>query len=82
MVKGVVNNKYQGITLYQTDDDWPEVRQNIMRTRLFWRRLGTISETGRGKPKVLEMFYRAVAQAVLLFGFETRVLTSEMERKV
>ena len=33
MVEVVANFKYLGKTLDQTDDDWPVVRRNIMRTR-------------------------------------------------
>ena len=42
MVKGVEIFKYLERILYQTDDDWSEVRQNIMRTRSVWWRLGTL----------------------------------------
>ena len=42
MVEGVENFKYLGQTLDQTDDDWPAVRQKIMRARLIWGRLGKI----------------------------------------
>ena len=33
VVEGVVNFKYLVIILDQMDDDWPTVRQNIMRAR-------------------------------------------------
>ena len=39
-VENVLNFQYLGITLYQTDDDWPAIRQNIMRARSVWGRLG------------------------------------------
>ena len=34
LVERVEEFKYMGRPLDQTDDDWPEVWQNIMRTRL------------------------------------------------
>ena len=42
IVENVPTFRYLRQTLDQTDDDWPAVRQNIMRTRLFWGRLGTL----------------------------------------
>ena len=38
------------------------------------------SELGGGRSKGIGKFYRVVAQAVLLFGAETWVLTPRMER--
>ena len=82
MVEGVAKFKYLGKTIDQTDDDWPSVRQHIMRAKLVWGRLGTLMIREGEEPRVLEMFDRAVAQAVLLFGSETWVLSAAMERKV
>ena len=82
MVKGVVNNKYQGITLYQTDDDWPEVRQKIMRARSVWGMLETLLKWEGAVPKVSAIFYRTVTQEVLLFGSETWIIFVAMDRKV
>ena len=44
--------------------------------------LGTLLRQEGADPKVLEMLYRAVALAVLIFGSETWVLSAEMDRKV
>ena len=33
MVEGVETFKYLGQPLYQMDDDWPAIRQNIVRVR-------------------------------------------------
>ena len=82
MVEGVENFKYLGQNLDQTDDDWPSVRKNIMRARLVWGRLGTLMRREGAEPRVLEMFDRAVAQAILLFGSDTWVLSEAMDRKV
>ena len=82
MVEGVENFKYLGQNLDQTDDDWPSVRKNIMRARLVWGRLGTLMRREGEEPRVLEIFDRAVAQAVLLFGSETWVPSAAMERNV
>ena len=42
MAEGVEKIKYMGKTLYQKDDDWPEVRQNIRCARSVWGVLGTL----------------------------------------
>ena len=44
--------------------------------------IGEDSKKGRGGPKVVEMLYRSVTQAVLLFGSATWVLSAAMERTV
>ena len=75
MVEVVANFNYLGGTLDQKDDYWSSVRENIMRARTLLRKEGAES-------KVSAMFYRAVAQAVLLFGSETCVLSAAMEQKV
>ena len=82
MVEVVANFKYLGRTLDQMDDDWPAVRQNIMHTRLVLGMLGTLIRQEGGELKVSEMFYRAVEQAVLIFGSDTWALLAEIEQKV
>ena len=42
MVEDMAMFKNLGITLYQTDDDWTAVRQNILRARSVWGRMGTM----------------------------------------
>ena len=74
--------KYLGRSLDQTDDDWMAVRQNIMRASLVWGRMGTLLRQEGAYPKVLAMFYRAVAQAILLYCLDTLVLLEAMEKKV
>ena len=75
MVEVVANFNYLGGTLDQKDDYWPSVRENIMRARTLLRKEGAES-------KVSAMFYRAVAQAVLLFVSKTLLILVEMEHKV
>ena len=40
--------------------------------------VGDTTTTGRADPRVSEMFYRAEAQAVLIFGSETWLLLAAM----
>ena len=53
-----------------------------MCTRLVWGRLVTLLRREGAEPMVAEMFYRAVVQAILLYGLETWVLLAEMEKKI
>ena len=53
-----------------------------MRKSLVWGGLGTLLRREAADPSVLAMFYMEVAQAVLLFGSETLVLSAAMERKL
>ena len=81
-MEGVANLKYMGQTLDQTDDDWPVVMRNIMRPISVWGNLWALLRRGGADPRVSEMFYRVVAQAALLFGFDTWVLLTATKRKV
>ena len=65
--------RYMGRVLTAGDDDWLAVVGNLGKTQNSWRWLSRIH------PKVLGSFYKAVAQAVLLFGTETWVLTPRMD---
>ena len=60
--------KYMGRPLDQTDNDLPAFWINIMRKSLVWGGLGELLRREGSDPKVAAMFYRAVIQAVLLFG--------------
>ena len=62
------------------DDDWPAVVDNLQKARKSWGRLLWILIREGEDPKVLGHFFKAVTQAVLLFGAYTWVLTSRMER--
>ena len=53
-----------------------------MSARSVWGRLGALLRQKGADPKVAAMFYRAVIQAVLLFGAENWVFSVVMDRKV
>ena len=53
-----------------------------MRARLVWGRLGTLLRIEGAELRVLEIFYRAVVQAIILYGSETWILSATIERKV
>ena len=55
-VVGVATFRYLGRPLYQMDNDWPAVHQNIMRARSVWGRLGTLLPREGVDPRVVVMF--------------------------
>ena len=61
---------YLGRVLTAGDDDWLEVVGNLGKARKSWGRLSWILIQEGADPKVLGYSYKAVAQAVLLFGAE------------
>ena len=67
--------QYLGRVLTVGDDDWLAVLGNLGRERKSWGRLSRILRQEGAYPKVSGSFYKVVAQAVLLFGAETWVLT-------
>ena len=46
------------------------MRQNIMRRRLVWGRLGTLILRKEADTKVSESLYRAAVQEIILYGSE------------
>ena len=60
------------------DGDWITVVGNPGKARKSWGRLSRILSREGADPKVLWFFYKAVAQALLLFGTDTWFLTPRM----
>ena len=81
-VENLTTFQYLVRTLYQTEDDWPSVQRNIMCASLVWGRPRKLIQWEGADPRVAEMFYRAVVQAIILYESETWVLLAAMERKV
>ena len=79
-IKSMTEFKCLGIILTATDDDWLAVVGNLGTLRRSWGRLSRVLGKEGADPRVSRAFYIAVTQAVLLFGSETWVLTSQMEK--
>ena len=62
------------------DDNWMAVVSNLEKARRSWVRLSQVLGREGADLKVSRTLYTAVAQAVLLFGAETWVLTPRMEK--
>ena len=62
------------------DDNWPAVTGNLVKARKSWGRLSRIFSREGADKRVSRNLFKAVVQAVLLFGVETWVLTPRIER--
>ena len=74
--------KYHGRMLDRSYNDWSEVLHNIRKAIQVWGRLEKLPRKEGAEPAVSEKFYRAVVQAVLLFGAEIWVLTETMSQRI
>ena len=72
-LKMVTSFKFLERFLTTADDDWPAVVGNLRKARKSWERLMRILGEEGAKPKVSGMLFKAVEQAVLLFGLDRRV---------
>ena len=62
------------------DDDWPAVVGNLVKARKSWGRLSRILSREGADKRVSGNLFKAVVQAVILFGAETWVLTPSIEQ--
>ena len=67
--------KYLGRLLDQDDDNIQAMRQQICKARGIWARVGQVLQGENATPCVAAKFYKAVVQAVLLYGSKTWNLT-------
>ena len=78
-MRAVMEFRYLGRVMTNTDYDWPAVAGTLRKARVSWGRLARILGREGADPKVSRKCYIAVTQQVLLFGAETWVLTKRME---
>ena len=71
----VTSFKYLGRVISATDDNWPAVVRNLDPAKKVWSRMSRILSREGVTPWVYGFFFKAVIQAVLLFGAETWVVT-------
>ena len=72
--------KYLGGVMTAGDDDFTAVAGNLQKARKSWVRMSLILSREGADLKVSGQFFKAVVQAVLLFGAETWVLNPRMKR--
>jgi len=68
--------KYLGRLLAQDDDDIQAIRTQMRKARATWARVGQVLRAENVPPRIAAKFYKAVVQAVLLYGSETWVLST------
>ena len=78
----VTTFKYLGRLMTAGDDDWPEVAVNLVKSWKSWGRQSRIVSREGADKRVPGNFFKAVVQAVLLFGAEMWVLTPRIEREL
>ena len=66
--------------MHLSDKNRLAVLRNIRKVRQVWGRLGKLLRREGADPFVLEIFYLAVVQAVLIFWAETWVLMAAMPK--
>jgi hypothetical protein len=74
--------KYLGRVIKNNDDDWSAVNQNVKKATATWGRVCKILSKEEANPKAMATVYKAVVQAVLLYGSESWVLSLTMEKKL
>ncbi len=60
-----------GWLLAYNDNDSQEMHANLKKARKSWAQVSRVLRAENTSPKVCGVFYKAVVQAVLLFGSET-----------
>ena len=76
----VTSFQYLAQVISATDNDWTEVVRNLSWERVVWNRMTRILSREGAEPQVSVLLFKAVVQAVLLFGSETLVVTPRMGR--
>ena len=62
--------------LRRGDDDIQAIRAQLRKTRATWARVRQVLRVENAPPCIMAKFYKAVVQAVLLYGSETWVLST------
>jgi hypothetical protein len=71
---------YLGRPLASDNGDWPAVFKNLKKAKKKWAWLSRPLVRAGADPKTVGQFYKAVVQAVLLYGSESWVVTPAMLR--
>jgi hypothetical protein len=69
-----------GRPITATGTDWPAVKHNINRAQQRWAQVSKFLTSQGATPKVMGYFYKAVCQAILLYGCETWVVTNKIRK--
>ena len=70
-IEMVTSFRYLGRVIFAADENWPAVVRNLSRERAVWKIMMRILSREGEQPRVSGFFFKAVVQAVLIFGAET-----------
>ena len=74
--------RYLGRILDQDDDDTYALMRQLDRARAQWGRIGSVLRCEGVKPRTMGYFYKAIVQAVLLYGSESWVLNKSSMKQL
>ena len=74
--------RYLVWVILEADDNWPDVVKNMSWARAVWRRMMLILSREGAATQVSGFFFKAVVQAVMLFGLETWLVTPCMGKNL
>jgi tRNA(Leu) C34 or U34 (ribose-2'-O)-methylase TrmL len=69
---------YLSRKLSSMDEDAPDVHKKLVKAHQMWAQASHVLLHEKATRSTIKMFYKAVAQTVLLFGSETWVVTPSM----
>jgi hypothetical protein len=69
--------KYLGCMLAQDDDNAQAIQQQLQKAWGVWARVGQVLHGENTAPRIAAKFYKAVVQAILLYGSKTWNLTNQ-----
>jgi hypothetical protein len=81
-IERVMEFKYLGRILEENDDDDPAALRQLKRAREKWGRMHSILKTQCASAETRGYFYKAIIQAVLLYGSESWTLSEYTLRKI
>ena len=70
--------RYLGRVISHTNSDWPAIFRQLTRARQRWAMIARVVAKLQIPAKAAGMFYKAIVQAVLLYGSETWVVDPPM----
>jgi len=81
-IKKVPQFKYLGRLLDERDDDAHAALLQLHRAREKWTRIGNVLRTDGASARTMGYFYKAIVQAVLLYGSESWTITTSIMQKI
>ena len=81
-IERVAQFRYLGRILDENDDDTHASSRQLGRARSKWNRIGRVLRSEGMKPGAMGYFYKAIVQAVLLYGLETWVFLDAHLRQI